>query len=316
MKKILTTLLGLSLLLGTVSCGSDNNNEDLEKAKIEAQQQAEAKKKEAIKKLSEAKDLADLETIFEALPKDLQADADIVKAKADKKAELEQKAKDEAEQKAKEKAKQKAIKSLKEAKDLDALNSFFDGLSEELKADADVMKAKEERKAELEEQAKEKAKQEAIKSLKEAKDLDTLNALFEGLSEELKADAEVIKAKDDRKAELEKLNALRWLEGKTFVAKGGQEGLSSVRTLVFKKGFTFTSRFQMGIGQDLQDMEEPVDGTYKYLKPTLRLSWEVPADIYGSGEMKTLTVEYQVDEEKQTITADIQGEIVVFKLVK
>ncbi len=323
MKKIFTALLGMSLLFGAVSCGSENNDEDLNKAKIEAQKKAEAQKKEAIKKLSEAKDLADLKSIFEALPKDLKSDTDVLKAKSEKQTELEKLAKEEAEKQAK--AKQKAIKSLQEAKDLASLNSLFDALSEDLKADAEVLQAKADKQAELEQkakeeadkQAKEKAKQEAIKSLKEAKDLDTLNALFEALSEELKADADVLKAKEDRLAELEKLNSLTWLEGKTFVAKaGGEAGINSVRTLIFEEKFGFISRFQMEAGGELQDMAEPVKGTYKYLKPTLRLSWEVPADIYGSGEMKTLTVEYQVDEEKQTITADIQGEIVVFKLTE
>ncbi len=329
MKKVFTTLLGLSLVFGTVACGSDDNGIDLNKAKIEAQKKAEALKKEAIKKLTEAKDLASLNSVFEALPKDLKTDTDVLKAMSDKKAELEKlakeeaekKAKEEAEQKAKEEAKQKAIKSLTEAKDLASLNSLFDALSEDLKADADVLKAKEDKKTELEkkakeeaeQKAKEEAKQKAIKSLTEAKDLATLNSLFDALSDELKADADVLKAKNDKKTELEKQKALTWLEGKTFVSTTSTDGMNMVLTLIFKENFTFISKNQMGTGDDLMDMTAPIEGTYKYLKPTLTLTYQVQGDIYGGG-MKDVSEEYQVDEEQKTITADIQGEIVVFKL--
>ncbi len=275
MKRIFTTLLGLSLLLGTVSCGSDNND-DLEKAKIEAQKKAEAKKKaqeeakqKAIKSLSEASDLATLNSAFNALSKDLQSDADVMKAKQDKQAELEKQAKEEAEKKAQEEAKQKAIKSLNEASDLATLNSLFTALSKDLQSDADVMKAKQDKEAEL-----------------------------------------------VKKAEEEKLKAMKWLEGKTFIYRSSQgEGVSTVLTLIFKENFTFISKNQMGAGDELMDMTAPVEGTYKYLKPTLTLTYKVQGDIYGGG-MKDVSEEYQVDEEKNSITAVIQEETVVFKLKK
>ncbi len=224
MKKIFTTLLGLTLLFGSVSCSSDKSD-DLDKAKIEAKQKAKA----------------------------------------------------EAEKKAKEEGKKKA-------------------------------------KAEAEKKAKAEAKQKAIKSLKEAEDLATLNSLFDALSEDLKVDAEVLKAKEDRKTELEKQKALTWLEGKTFVAKQGDENFSSVRTLIFKDKLTFVLREQIGQGDELMDSVAPIEGTYKYIKPTLRLSWLIP-DIYG-GAGREVSLEYEVDEAKNEVKAEIDGEIVVFKLVK
>ncbi len=223
MKKIFTTLLGLTLVFGAVSCGGDKND-DLDKAKIEAEQKA--------------------------------------------KAEAEKKAKEEAEKKAKAEAKQKAIKSLNEATDLASLNNLFAALSEELKSDAEVLKAKNDKKAELE-----------------------------------------------KKAEEEKLKAMKWLEGKNFVFQLDMGGPVEFRTISFKEKFAFTRKSEMLHGEDLVLMQEPTNGTYKYLKPTLTITYQVQIDIYGGG-MKDVSEEYQVDEEKGTISGFVNNEKIVYKLKK
>ncbi len=282
MKRIYTTVLGLSLLFGAVACGSDSKqDDDINKAKIEAEQKAkEMAKNNAIKALKEAKSIEGLNSIFNALPKEVKENQAVKEAMKAKKTELEQKAKDEAEKQkaeAMQKAKEYAIEALNEVENLESLKTTFEGFPKEIQEDPDVKKLMETRKTEFEQAAKEKAEKEKV---------------------------------------------AKWLEGKTFVFKrvDKEEGVNTVLTLIFQEKYTFISKNQMGMGNTLIDMTEDVKGTYKYIKPILKLKYK-KVDLtggasYGDVKFVDVTEEYQVDEEKEVITAIIDDETCIFKLQK
>ncbi len=320
MRKFYCTLLGLSLLFGGVSCSKEDISNGIDKAKIEAERIAKEKlKEEAIKSLKGVSDLATLKSVFEALSKELQNNEAIKKVMEEKKAELEKQAM--------ELAKQEAIKALEGAKDLKALKAAFEALGKDVQADEAVKKAMEAKKAELEKIALEQAKKEAIKALNEAKDLKALKAVFDGLAKEVQADEAVKQAMEAKKTELKKKAeeaeaSAKWLEGKTFVWKRVDEEMevTTVRTIIFKENFTYHMTFQMGAEGFFDDMAEPVDGSYRYKKPTLKLKATLDShtsgDSYSDFTKEEVSAEYTVDEEKGTLTGIIDDETIVLKLQK
>ncbi len=280
MKRIYTTILGISLLFGAAACsGEAKQKEDINKAIIEAAQKAkEELKQKAIKSLNEAKSLEMLKKVYEALPKDILDNTEVKKAMEAKKAELEKKAKDEAEEKkakALEQAKKFAIEALNEVENLESLKTTFEGFPKEVQEDSKVKELMEAKKAEFEKAAKEKAEAE---------------------------------------------KAAKWLEGKTFECRRSEDGVSEILTLIFQEQYTFISKNQMEMGGEIVDMNKEIKGTYKYLKPTLKMMYK-KADLtggasYGDVKFIDVTEEYQVDEEKGTITAIIKEVTYVFKLKK